>query len=51
MAIVVDQATQEPYTEEGKPVKVKERHCEDEEDKGKTEVIDLDDQVILLVCK
>jgi len=48
VAIVVDQTTNKPYTENGKPVTVKERSCGSNEE---TQVVDLDDELLVITCK
>jgi len=48
VAIVVDQTTNKPYTENGKPVTVKERSCGKNEE---TQVIDLDNELLVITCK
>jgi len=48
VAIVVDQTTNKPYTENGKPVTVKERSCAKDEE---TQVIDLDNELLVITCK
>lgn len=48
MAIVIDQATDKPYTDTGKEVIVKERSCTTDAD---PEVIELDDELLVITCK
>jgi len=48
VAIVVDQTTNKPYTENGKPVTVKERTCANNEE---TQVIDLENELLVITCK
>ena len=48
VAIVIDQSNDKPYTESGKPVTVKERSCSNG---GETEVIELDDELLIITCK
>ncbi|WOT06352.1 hypothetical protein [Shewanella youngdeokensis] len=48
IAIVVDQSSGKPYTDSGKPVTIKERTCHQGDE---TEVIDLDNELLIITCK
>ena len=48
VAIVIDQSNDKPYTESGKPVTVKERSCGKNDE---TEVIELDNELLVITCK
>jgi len=47
IAIVIDQATDKPYTESGKPVTVKNRSCAKGEE---TQVVELDNELLIISC-